>query len=229
MRVTSVAGPLIGFTPALTNSYQQAAATTLSVQKTHQVIRVAQYLSLTANGITAPAWNGTTGGVAVVDVQNALTLGGGTVEGQTYRAFFLAAKGFRGGGAGRQLTTTGATANDWATLSTANFNASKAEGIAGTPYDVASLTSLWGFKLVNPPAIARPVAPAIGAIEGYPGGSYARGAPSHAGGGDTDGSSSGTNRENPGGGGGANYGQGGIGGRPWNSPLIDTGGRGGAG
>ena len=81
LRITSVAGSLIGFNPALTNSYQQAAATTLAAQKTYQVIRVAQYSSLTANGITAPAWNGATSGVAVVDVQNTLTLGSGTVEG----------------------------------------------------------------------------------------------------------------------------------------------------
>jgi len=225
VRITSV-GASIGFTPALANSYQQLAATALAAQKTYQVIRVAQYSSLTAIGITAPAWNGTTGGVAVVDVQNVLTLGSGTVEGQANRAFFVAGKGFRGG-AGRQLATTGATANDWATLSTALFNASKAEGIAGTPFDVATLTSIWGFRLTNPPAITRPAPPA--AIEGYPGGSYARGAPANAGGGGTDGSSTGTNRENSGGGGGGNYGQGGIGGRPWNSPLLDTGGRGGAG
>ena len=85
VRITSV-GASIGFTPALTNSYGQAAATALAAQKTYQVIRVAQYSSLTANGITAPPWNGRTGGVAVVDVQNTLTLGSGTVEGVAGRA-----------------------------------------------------------------------------------------------------------------------------------------------
>ena len=224
VRVTSV-GASIGFTPALTNSYTQSAATASAAQKTYQVIRVAQYISLTANGITAPAWNGSTGGVAVVDVQNTLILGNGTVEGVANRAFFLAGKGFRGG-AGRQSGATGALATDYATFSTPTFSASKAEGIAGTPFDVATLTSLWGFQTTNTPTIARPTPPAT--IEGYPGGSYARGAPGNAGGGGTDGGGAG-NGENAGGGGGGNYGQGGIGGRPWNKPLLDTGGRGGAG
>lgn len=224
VRITSV-GASIGFTPALTNSYSQAAATVSTAQKTYQVIRVAQYSSVTANGITAPAWNGATGGVAVVDVQNTLTLGSSTVEGVTNRAFFLAGKGFRGG-AGRQLVATGAQLTDYVTLSTSNFNASKAEGIVGTPFDVATITSLWGFKTTNPPAITQATPPAT--IEGYPGGSYARGAPGNAGGGGTDGGGGG-NAENAGGGGGGNYGQGGIGGRPWNKPLLDTGGRGGAG
>jgi uncharacterized repeat protein (TIGR01451 family) len=223
VRITSI-GASVGFTPALTNSYAQSAATASAAQKTYQVIRVAQYSSLTAVGITAPAWNGTTGGVAVVDVQNTLTLGSGTVEGVANRAFFLAGKGFRGG-AGRGLGSTAGAFTDYVTLSTAGNNGSKAEGIAGTPFDVADLTSLWGFKTTNPPAINRPAGPAV--IEGYPGGSYAAGAPGNAGGGGTDGR--GANDENAGGGGGGNYGQGGIGGKPWNKPLLDTGGRGGFG
>ena len=223
VRVTSI-GASVGFTPALTNSYTQLAATAINAQKTYQVVRVAQYASLTANGITAPAWNGSTGGVAVVDVQNTLTLGSGTVEGVTNRAFFWAGKGFRGG-AGRQLTAGGGVYTDFVTLSTAGRNASKAEGIAGTPFDVATLTSNWGFKTTNPPTITRPTPPA--AVEGYPGGSYAAGAPGNAGGGGTDGNTA--NDQNAGGGGGGNYGQGGVGGRPWNNALRDTGGRGGAG
>jgi uncharacterized repeat protein (TIGR01451 family) len=224
VRVTSVAGPVIGFTPALANSYEQLAATATNSQKSYQVIKVAQYASLTANGITAPAWNGATGGVTAVDVQDALTLGSGTVEGVANRAFFLAGKGFRGG-AGRQLGGSGGAFTDVVTLSTAGNNASKAEGIAGTPFDVATLTSNWGFKTTNPPAITRPTGPAT--IEGYVNGSYAAGAPANAGGGGTDGNAA--NSENAGGGGGGNYGPGGVGGRPWNSPLRDTGGRGGAG
>ena len=224
VRVTSL-GASVGFTPALTNSYTQLAATATNAQKTYQVVRVAQYASLTANGITAPAWNGSTGGVAVVDVQNTSTLANGTVEGMTNRAFFLAGKGFRGG-AGRGLGVSGGAFTDYASLSTAGFHASKAEGIAGTPFDVATLTSNWGFKATNPPAITRPTAPAT--IEGYPNGSYAAGAPANGGGGGSDGNSN-VNDENAGGGGGGNYGQGGVGGRPWNSPLRDTGGRGGSG
>jgi uncharacterized repeat protein (TIGR01451 family) len=223
VRVTGV-GANISFTPALTNSYRQVAATATSAQKTYQVIRVPQYSTLTATGITAPRWNGQTGGVVTVDVQGALTLGSGTVEGITNRAFFVAGKGFRGG-AGRQLTAGGSTSNDFATASTLNYHGSKAEGIAGTPYYAATLTSNWGVS----PTLAIP-ATNTATIEGYPGGSYARGAPANAGGGGTDGTTAGTdNGENAGGGGGGNYGQGGNGGRPWNDALKDTGGRGGAG
>jgi uncharacterized repeat protein (TIGR01451 family) len=227
VRVTGT-GANISFTPPLTNSYRQVAATATAAQKTYQVIRVPQYSTLTATGITAPRWNGLTGGVASVDVQGALTLGSGTVEGVTNRAFFVAGKGFRGG-AGRQLTAGGSTSDDFATASTLIYHGSKAEGIAGTPYYAAALTSNWGFQLTNPPALAIP-ATNTATIEGYPGGSYARGAPANAGGGGTDGVTAGIdNGENAGGGGGGNYGQGGNGGRPWNSPLKDTGGRGGAG
>lgn len=227
VRVTAVAGSNISFTPALTNNYAQAAATASAAQKTYQVVRVPQYSSLTATGITALPWNGLTGGVVAVDVQGTLTLGSGTVEGQTGRAFFLAGKGFRGGG-GRQLTASAGTSDDYAVASTVNIDGSKAEGIMGTPFYIATITSNWGSRTTTVPAITIPAGPA--GIEGYPGGSMARGAPGNAGGGGTDGRTvGGGNDENAGGGGGGNYGPGGVGGRPWNSPLKDTGGRGGAG
>ena len=72
---------------------------------------------------------------------------------------------------------------------------------------------------------------ALGTNEGYPGaGSFARGAPGNAGGGGVDGATpANANDKNAGGGGGGNYGPGGNGGRPWSRPLLDTGGRGGAG
>lgn len=223
VRVTNAAGA-ISFTPPLTNSYTQADATGATPQKRYQVVRAVQYSSLNVTGITSPSWNGLTGGVVAVDVRDTLTLGGGTVEGQTNRAFFVAGKGFRGG-AGRGLGTAGSSRNDYATPATSNFNASKGEGIAGSPYYSAQLTTNWGFQLTNPPAIA------IDTLAlGYPGGSSARGAPGNGGGGGTDGRQPGTgNDENAGGGGGGNYGPGGQGGRPWNDPLYDTGGRGGAG
>jgi uncharacterized repeat protein (TIGR01451 family) len=226
VRVTSTGGT-IGFTPALANSYVQSAATAGAAQKTYQVIRVSQYSSLTAAGITAPQWNGATGGVVAVDVQNTLTLGSATVEGVANRAFFLAGKGFRGG-AGRQISSGGGASTDYATASTLGYNGSKGESFVGTPFYAATLTSNWGFKTTNPPAITIPAGPA--AIEGYPGGSYSAGAPGNGGGGGVDGRDPGTgNDENAGGGGGGNHGPGGKGGRPWNDPLKDSGGRGGAG
>ncbi|MDO9358470.1 MAG: hypothetical protein Q7T70_05730 [Polaromonas sp.] len=226
VRVTSIGGA-IGFTPALSNSYVQADATATSGQKRYQVLRVNSYTSLTATGITAPAWNGSTGGVVAVDVQNTLTLGNGTREGQTNRAFFLAGKGFRGG-AGRGLTDSGSASSDFMTLSTANYHGSKGEGIAGTPFFTATKTNDWGFGTTNPPALTIPAGPAT--AEGYPGGSYAAGAPGNAGGGGSDGGDPGANNQNnAGGGGGGNHAKGGIGGRPWANALKDSGGRGGAG
>ena len=62
-------------------------------------------------------------------------------------------------------------------------------------------------------------------VEGYPNGSFARGAPANAGGGGTDGNPS-ANDQNSGGGGGANGGAGGQGGNTWSSNLA-VGGAGG--
>ena len=52
------AGAVVTFSPPLTNSYAQAAATGTSGQKRYQVIRVPQYGIATAAGVTAPhgAW-----------------------------------------------------------------------------------------------------------------------------------------------------------------------------
>ncbi len=227
VRVTAVSGSNITFTPALTNSYVNADATASTSQKRYQVIRVLQFSSVTAAGVIAPAWNGATGGVAAMDVRDTLTLGGATVEGQSNRAVFVAGKGFRGGW-GRSLTTTaGANSEqDYAVASTVGYHGSKGEGILGTPYYAATKTNPWGYQTTNPPALASTSGP----FEGYPGGSYARGAPGNAGGGGVDGATpSNANDKNAGGGGGGNYGPGGIGGRPWSRPLLDTGGRGGAG
>ena len=90
-------------------------------------------------------------------------------------------------------------------LSTTNYHASKGEGTAGTPryvYDPSTLA------VVNTGA------------EGYPNGSFARGAPGTAGGGGTD-SDPANNQENSGGGGGGNGGLGGRGGNAWrsNAPI----------
>ena len=188
-----------GANGGLLNTYTAAAATGTMGQRTFQVIRVPQYQAATLGAaLTAPAWNGTVGGVLVLDVAGQLTLNGATVS--------MNAMGFRGG-AGIQLggTGTAGSANtDYRTLSTNPINASKAEGIAGTPKYLANaaITNL----ITN-------------ASEGYPNGSFARGAPGNAGGGGTDGDPAG-NTENSGGGGGANGGDGGIGGYGWNLPGV---------
>jgi hypothetical protein len=183
------------------NSYTNAAATGTQGQRRWQVIRVPQYSGVTlSSGLTALAWNGAVGGVLAIDVSGTIALGGATVS--------VDGKGFRGGG-GRSLggSATGFSNTAYRTLATQPWHGSKAEGIAGTPryvYDGTTLTDT--------------------GVEGYPNGSYARGAPGNAGGGGTDGESG--NGDNSGGGGGGNGGAGGSGGNTWNSNNA-TGGVGG--
>ncbi|HEU4664510.1 MAG TPA: DUF11 domain-containing protein, partial [Dokdonella sp.] len=226
------AGANVTFSPPLTNSYTQAAATGSAGQKRYQVVVVPQYLTATAAGVTAPAWGlgtgatGETGAVVAIDVQGALTLGSASVEGQAGRSIFVAGKGFRGA-AGRQSGANGPN-TDWVAVAT-GAHGGKGEGIAGTPRYMAIKGNGFGAQSTNLVASATDLA-LLDNGEGYPGGSHARGAPGNAGGGGTDGNATGgANNENSGGGGGGGYAQGGLGGRPWNAPLVDSDGRGGAG
>ncbi len=191
-------------------------------QRRFQVIRVPQYSNLIINAaVTASAWNGSTGGVAVFDVAGALTLGGGT-------AVDVSGRGFRGGG-GVLLNGSGVpTATDYVRASVnraadplnaaAGAHSSKAEGTAGTPrYVVVYDFGTGAYTGVTDLGAA---------LEGYPDGSFARGAPGNAGGGGTDPNPA-ANDQNTGGGGGGNGGTGGKGGFSWNTAL-DRGGHGGA-
>ena len=208
-----------GTNNGLNYTYRSTAATATTGQRSYQVIRVPQYSSLTLNtGATALPWNGSVGGVFAVDVAGQLNLGG-TID--------MYGKGFRPG-AGRQISNgVGSGANtDYRTDTTAlpGKNGSKGEGIAGTPKYV--------LNYFNPTSIAvsnnNPPPPTIttNAFEGYPNGSYGRGAPANAGGGSTDGNNSNANDQNSGGGGGSNGGDGGRGGRAWSSQFA-TGAYGG--
>jgi uncharacterized repeat protein (TIGR01451 family) len=172
-------------------------------QQTYQVIRVPQYTTATlSSGLTTLAWNGSTGGVLAFDVSQQLTLGG-TVS--------VDGLGFRGG-AGVSLGGGSGASTDYVTLASNAANGSKGEGIAGSPENMSNAT-LTGITNNS------------GSNEGYPQGSYARGAPGNAGGGGTDGNPS-ANDQNTGGGGGANGGAGGQGGYSWNT-SSNSGGFGG--
>jgi uncharacterized repeat protein (TIGR01451 family) len=185
-----------GANGGLLNSYVEAAYTAgTNGQQTYQVIRVPQYSSATlSSGLVPLAWNGSVGGVLALDVSSQLTLGG------TVAADSL---GFRGGG-GRILTGGAGADTDYITLSTVAANASKGEGIAGTPRYLAPATITTTTTATN------------SGVEGLPNGSYARGAPGNAGGGGTDGDPA-NNDYNSGGGAGGNGGAGGPGGYGWNS------------
>jgi hypothetical protein len=192
--VATSAVPLIGGTLNIASgtakSYKNASFGTFG-QYRYQVIRIPIYFNLTLGAnITAPEWDGTTGGILAIQVANNFSFGG----------FSLSAvgKGFRGG-ASTQTTypaIAGASNTDFRTLASADLNASKGEGTAGTPRFVNNA----GVLLDN------------GAlVEGYPNGSRGQGAPGNAGGGNTDGATG----VNCGGGGGGNGASGGKGGNGW--------------
>jgi hypothetical protein len=185
----------------LVNSYHSAAATATAGKRTFQVIRVPMYLTATLSStLTAARWDGDTGGVLAFEVAGVLTLNGATVN--------LDGRGFRGAG-GRALggDTTGTSGTDYVNTTANAVHGGKGEGIAGTPR--------WVYDAVNNAAVDT-------GVEGYPGGSMARGGPANAGGGGTDPRVS-ANDENAGGGGGANAGDGGGGGNSWNSNLARGG------
>lgn len=206
---TSAAGASVSIRGAgagngLVNTYTNAAASGSQGQRRFQVVRVPQYSSATlGSGLTATPWNGSTGGIVVFDVAGNLALGSATVN--------LSGMGFRGGGARQLAGGSGGTTTDYVNLASNAFHGSKGEGIAGTPRYVFNPTT---STVVDT------------GVEGYPNGSFARGAPANAGGGGTDSEIS-TNQMNSGGGGGANWGAGGQGGRTW-SANQDRGGYGGA-
>ncbi len=208
--VTSVSGTgpfSIGFKNPLQNTYVNSNNTGINSQgnKRFQIIRVPQYSSMTlpVGGLNVPLWNGTTGGVLVLEVQGNIDFNGQSINGR--------GAGFRGGG-GRALGGNAGFSNtDYVTPATATLNGTKGEGIAGTP------------RYLNGPSGLIDTG-----IEGYPGGSYARGFAANAGGGGTDGDVNG-NSENSGGGGGANAGAGGLGGWGWDGSanFEQSGGLGG--
>jgi uncharacterized repeat protein (TIGR01451 family) len=101
-----------------------------------QVVRVPQLSSLTVSGtgsITAPAWNGTTGGIVVADVSGATSL-------SSAGAINVNAKGFRGAAPDTNSATTGADAGveTGYRFATDATSTTKGEGIAGP---TASLTN----------------------------------------------------------------------------------------
>ncbi|MEM7763141.1 MAG: hypothetical protein AAF290_03610 [Pseudomonadota bacterium] len=200
-------GGTLALAQGLQFRYQSRSATNNSGQRSYQVVRVPQYASLALSGtITAIEWDGETGGVASVDVADTLTFAGGSID--------VTGTGFRGGG-GRGSTSGSGANTDFRVASTNGANASKGEGISGTPRFVHRANVVTDLT-----------------TEGYPNGSFARGAPGNAGGGGTDGRPS-INDQNTGGGGGGGFADGGRGGHAWcpGGPSVcpQTGGLGGTG
>lgn len=207
-------------------TYTSAAASSSQGARTFQVVWVPNYSNGTLSGaLTAPAWNGSTGGIVALNIEGILTLGGQTisVDGLGFRG----APGLYQSGAASALNTdyrfTAPTAYNTGTLTqVAGADGSKGEGIAGTPEWIENATTITG-GVVTAGSVA---STGQTYAQGYPLGSMARGAPGNAGGGATDADPT-ANDQNAGGGGGANGGAGGQGGDSWNSNLS-VGGLGGA-
>ena len=196
----SLSGGTLSLQAPTVNQYESAAFTT-NGQYTYQVIRVPTYYNLVLGAtVKPPYWDGSTGGVIVLNVVNVLNMNGQTIS--------ASGAGFRGGG-GIKLTGGSDLNTAYASMSGTNANlsanigdhASKGEGIAGTPRLVN--TNNYGSLTVY-------------TAEGYYNGSFARGAPGNAGGGGTDDEPASQN-DNAGGGGGGNGGAGGKGGNSYSS------------
>lgn len=201
--IPASSGGTLNITTGLTNSYKNAPFGT-DGQYSYQVIRVPIYYDLLLSAtITAPRWDGATGGVVVLYATHDINLNSWTID--------ASGLGFRGGG-GRAFSGSGSGSSaDYITSSSQNANGGKGEGIAGTPKYLNHNNSFLD----------------VSSTEGYPNGSYGKGAPANGGGGGTDGNPANNNDENTGGGGGANGGAGGGGGNAWSSGTP-SGGRGGS-
>ena len=204
-RVTAATATSITLDSALANTYTNANSNTTDGNRRWQVVRVPQFAALTLPGgtVATTAWNGTTGGIFILDVSGTLTLNNTTVS--------AAGVGFRGGGSQEATVISGAGVIDYASAQAAgappaNRGGAKGEGIAGTPRFVRGAAITNGYTGVDL------------TTSGYPNNlDLARGAPGNAGGGGT--------QHNAGGGGGGNAGSGGKAGTSYgNYSTTDTGG-----
>ncbi|MCP4047088.1 MAG: hypothetical protein GY732_14000 [Gammaproteobacteria bacterium] len=192
-------GTTLTVTDGLTHAYN------IDTNQTFQVIRVPRYGDLTLSGnLTSEEWDGSAGGVVVIDVLGTLNFNGNDID--------VFSAGFRGGsylgGASNGESVVGpdyriGPSDDG--VDNNDFYGEKGEGIAGT-----SAISHGGDGY--PPYLADPDSGLLIPSD------LARGAPGNAGGGGND--------HNGGGGGGSNIGHGGQGGDGW-SAATDAGGKGG--
>lgn len=186
----------------LTATYVQANATTTAGRRTMQIIRVPQYANLTLGGaVTAADWDGSSGGMVVLDAAFTLNFNGQTIN--------VDGQGFRGGGGRSRSANDAVERFRW---DDDTRHGVKGEGIAGTPRFVS-------LKRDPNSGVTAGITDLGAAWGGYPTGTastgdFARGAPGNAGGGGAfwDGAS-----DNGGGGGGGNGGAGGRGGAGWRS------------
>ncbi len=196
---TFAAGGTINLSTGLTGSYFTRVGNSTQGKQAFQVIRVPQYSSVTLTAaIDVIPWDGTRGGVLVLEATGDINLNGQTINGS--------GRGFRGAGGVNVTPQCTATPDpigclEYRGLIAGTRGGSKGEGLVGTPGRVYS---------------GDPLGTGVGTIgagvDGYINGDLMRGAPGNAGGGG--------NQHNAGGGGGGNGGAGGNGGNSWNASQL---------
>ena len=130
--VLGVSGSTVTLSPACS-----ASPLRFSYASGSQVIRVPQYASLTINsGVTlsAPSWNGSTGGVLPLLVQNALVVNG---------SISATGAGFRGGALDNNSQDAADNITTYRSTNSAD-GAEKGEGIAGNQAQYDSLNGRYG-------------------------------------------------------------------------------------
>jgi Secretion system C-terminal sorting domain len=221
--VSGFVGSVITFSYPLANNYFTRDFTASNSIQRYEVLRIPRYYDLKIKAgasVTCPSWNGQTGGIVAIDVNDIFTLLG---------SIDVNYKGFRAGGGKNFTGATAGNSNGTGTLTNTDYRwdspitnaanltgGAKGEGIVGTP----------AYYFENGTTLTT-----TASFEGYVGGSMGSGAPGNAGGGATDGAPT-QNQYNSGGGGGGNGGSGGKGGSGYNPAgdpnLYPTGGYGGA-
>lgn len=196
---TFAAGGTINLSTGLTGSYFTRAGNSTQGKQAFQVIRVPQYSNVTLTGlIDVLPWDGTRGGVLVLEAAGDINLNGQTINGN--------GRGFRGAGGvnvNPQCTTTPDPIGclEYRGLIAGTRGGSKGEGLVGTP-----------GRVYDGDPLGTGVGTTGAGADGYVNGDLMRGAPGNAGGGG--------NQHNAGGGGGGNGGAGGNGGNSWNASQV---------
>lgn len=191
----------VGTGSGAVNAYTNATPSATRGQRTFQVIRVPQYANAAISGtLQAVKWDGTSGGVVVVDVAGTLTWNTGS-------GIDVELSGFRAGYAPAGLASGSSSGTIYRCDTKLGCGAGKGEGVAGTP------ANLWDGTTTVTTGSGYPDGTTFGA-------DYGMGAPANGGGGG--------GFHNSGGGGGSNGGAGGKGALGWEGQsTTNDGGEGG--
>ena len=125
--ITSISGNDITLTASLDNSYYSGTFDSVGATAS-QIVRVPQYTTVTINSgsnITAPAWNGYTGGIVVFRAETVTVNSGGSIS--------VSEKGYRGGPYGPSNNRDGFQGESYV-----------GKGIGGAGYGVGKMNNAGG-------------------------------------------------------------------------------------